>query len=106
MSLQIATPLSGAVVLKPDMSHVETDPDIFVAWETYAPVAWDLSDFGDVLDRLLRDQDLREKIAFNAFGTLQGWLRSDGFARRMQALFASSPVLKTTAESVFIPSPA
>jgi hypothetical protein len=87
MSLQIATPLSGAVVLKPDMSHVETDPDIFVAWETYAPVAWDLSDFGDVLDRLLRDQDLREKIAFNAFGTLQGWLRSDGFARRMQALF-------------------
>jgi hypothetical protein len=85
MSLQIATPLSGAVVLKPDMSHVETDPDIFVAWEAYAPVAWDLSHFRAVLDRLLRDQDLREKIAFNAsalFKSGLAWMASPVGCRR------------------------
>jgi hypothetical protein len=81
--------LSGAVLLKPDMSHVETDPDIFVAWETYAPVAWDLSDFREVVDRLLADGALRESIARKAHQTLQGWLRSDAFARRMQKLFRS-----------------
>ena len=37
--------LSGAVLLKPDMSHIETDPDVFVAGETYLPVRWDLADF-------------------------------------------------------------
>ena len=79
--------LSGAVVLKPDMSHVETDPDIFVAWETYAPVAWDLSNFGEVLDRLLSDSGLREAIARKAYQTLQAWLQSDAFAQRMQPLF-------------------
>ena len=79
--------LSGAVVLKPDMSHVETDPDIFVAWKTYAPVAWDLSDFRQVVDRLLADRPLREEIARNAYLAVHGWLKSDGFARHMQGLF-------------------
>jgi hypothetical protein len=75
--------LGGAVLLKPDMSHIETDPDIFVPWETYAPVAWDFSDFRDVLHRLISDPALRNRIATQAFTTLQTWLRSDAFARRM-----------------------
>lgn len=90
--------LSGAVVLKPDMSHVETDPDIFVAWETYAPVAWDLSNFGEVLDRLLSDSGLREAIARKAYQTLQAWLQSDAFAQRMQPLFR--PVSAACAPSI------
>ena len=96
--------LSGAVVLKPDMSHVETDPDIFVAWETYAPVAWDLSNFGEVLDRLLSDSGLREAIARKAYQTLQAWLLSDAFAQRMQPLFwpvsaACAPSIPALAEA-------
>lgn len=85
--------LSGAVVLKPDMNHIETDPDIFVAWKTYAPVAWDLSDFREVVDRLLADRSLREEIAGNAYRAVQGWLKSDRFARRMQGLFGSVPAI-------------
>jgi hypothetical protein len=79
--------MAGAVMLKPDMSHVETDPDIFVPWETYVPLAWDLSDFLDTLSRVLGDEGLRARIARQAFDTLQGWLRSDAFARRMAPLF-------------------
>jgi hypothetical protein len=80
--------LTGAALVKPDMSHVETDPDIFIPWETYAPVAWDLSDFGDVVQRLLRDEALRTKLATQAREVLRRWLASDAFARRMAPLLA------------------
>ena len=79
---------TGAVLVKPDMSHVATDPDIFLPWETYVPVAWDLSDLPDVLHRLLGDEPLRRKIASQAFETLRSWLTSDTFARRMAPLLA------------------
>lgn len=81
--------LAGAVLLKPDMCHIETDPDIFVPWETYAPVAWDLSDFGDVLQRLLADEALRARITAQAYDTLRRWLTSDAFARRMAPVLAA-----------------
>lgn len=81
--------LTGAVLLKPDMSHVETDPDIFVPWETYAPLAWDFSDFADVLHRLLADEALRLRITTQAHETLRRWLASDAFARRMAPLLAA-----------------
>ncbi|MFN3576006.1 MAG: glycosyltransferase [Tabrizicola sp.] len=81
--------ISGAVLLKPDMSHVETDPDIFVPWETYVPLAWDMSDLSDVLRRLLGDAALRERIASQAFDRLRAWVASDSFARQMAPLLAA-----------------
>ena len=33
----------GAVLLKPDMSHLRTEPNIYESWVTYVPVNWDLS---------------------------------------------------------------
>ncbi|WP_128515583.1 glycosyltransferase [Tabrizicola thermarum] len=80
--------LSGAVLVKPDMSHIVTDPDIFIPWETYVPVAWDLSDLPDALHRLLGDAALRSRIATQAFETLRKWLGSDRFARQMAPLLA------------------
>lgn len=80
--------MAGAVLLKPDMSHIETSPDIFVAWETYVPLKWDLSDFDDTVRRLAADQPLREKIARQAFDVLHTWLTSDQFARGMAPVFA------------------
>lgn len=79
---------AGAVLLKQDMAHVQTDPDIFVPWETYVPLRWDLSDFQDSVRRLAGDAALRERIADQAFGVLHDWLRSDKFARAMAPLFA------------------
>lgn len=81
--------LTGAVLMKPDMSHIETDPDIFVPWETYVPLAWDLSDFADVLHRLLADEALRIRITTQAHDTLRRWLASDAFARQMAPLLAA-----------------
>jgi hypothetical protein len=80
--------MTGAVLLKPDMGHVQTDPDIFVPWETYVPVAWDLSDFEATVRRVVGDEGLRSRIARQAFDLLHGWLKSDQFARSMSPLFA------------------
>ncbi|PVH28571.1 glycosyltransferase [Pararhodobacter oceanensis] len=80
--------MAGAVLLKPDMSHIETAPDIFVPWETYVPIAWDLSDFHDTVHRVAADAPLREKIAAQAFDTLHDWLNSEQFARSMAPLFS------------------
>lgn len=79
--------MAGAVLLKPDMSHIETAPDIFHPWETYVPLAWDLTDFEEVVRRLCADAVLRQRIARNAFGLLHDWLKSDAFARSMAPLF-------------------
>ena len=79
--------MAGAVLLKQDMSHIETNPDIFVAWETYAPVAWDMSDFAEVTGRLLDDPALRTRLARQAHAVLHRYLRSDAFARQMGPLF-------------------
>lgn len=79
---------AGAVLLKQDMARVQTDPDIFVPWETYVPLRWDLADFDETVRRLAADAALRERIAGQAFGVLHDWLRSDKFARAMAPLFA------------------
>ncbi|MCB1397422.1 MAG: glycosyltransferase family 1 protein [Rhodobacter sp.] len=77
----------GAVLLKPDMSHIETAPDIFVPWETYVPLRWDLEDFEDTARRLAGDATLRDRIAGQAHAVLKDWLASDAFARTMAPLF-------------------
>lgn len=46
---------AGALALKPDMSHMETWPDLFRTGETIATHCWDLSDLEETIDRLLAD---------------------------------------------------
>ena len=82
--------MAGAVLLKPDMSHIETRPDFFRAWETYVPLRWDRADFSTTLRRLLQDDALRSSIAERAYAVLHDYLHSDGLALQMRPLFADS----------------
>lgn len=79
---------NGAVLLKPDMSHIRTDPDIFVAGETYMPVRWDLSDFQEKVHLLLGDADLRARLSNRAFATLHHYAANNRFVDQMARLFA------------------
>jgi hypothetical protein len=47
--------LSGALLLKPDMSHMETYPDIYRDGKTMVAHRWDLTDFEDKLNEVLED---------------------------------------------------
>ena len=55
--------LTGGMLLKPDMSHMETWPDFFRAGETMATHGWDFGDFDAVLDAYLADDRMRVEIA-------------------------------------------
>lgn len=44
--------IAGSVLVKPDMSHVETWPDLYRAYETYVPISWDVEDLRDKIDRI------------------------------------------------------
>jgi len=68
---------AGAVLLKPDMSHISTNPDIYVPFETYVPIKWDMSDLNDKIHMLLQNDQLREKIAKSAFDTVKQSVHSD-----------------------------
>ncbi len=57
---------SGALLLKPDMSHLETWPDIFVANETYVPFSLDAEDLVDKAVYYLENEAERLRIARNA----------------------------------------
>jgi len=59
--------LNGSLLLKPDMGHLETWPDIFIPNETYVPFAWDGSDLVEKGRMFLEDEKERLRIARNAF---------------------------------------
>ncbi|EDM38333.1 hypothetical protein PBAL39_01922 [Pedobacter sp. BAL39] len=45
--------ISGALLVKPDMDHLKTFPDIYRAQETYIPVSWDMMNLEDTIDMLV-----------------------------------------------------
>ena len=74
---------AGALLIKPDMSHIETAPDIFLAGQTYLPCAWDFSDLGDVVERGLGDAALRREMIAHAYGLLHAFAAGDRFVTQM-----------------------
>ena len=66
--------LSGALLLKPDMSHIETWPDVFVPGETYAPFSWEAKDLVETAERYLGDEAERTRIARNAYDSYRSQL--------------------------------
>lgn len=58
--------LAGALLIKPAMDHIETNPNIYVPYETYVPVAWDFSDFQSQCLRYLQEESERRRIVENA----------------------------------------
>ena len=58
---------NGALLLKPDMSHLETWPDVFKPFETYVPFSWDADDLIEKAAAYLEDEEARKRIVRNAF---------------------------------------
>jgi hypothetical protein len=49
--------ICGALLLKPDMSHLETYPDLYCEGETYISHGWDLDDLSDKVASILENYD-------------------------------------------------
>ncbi len=76
----------GSLLVKPDMSHVETTPDIFRPHETYVPVQWDYADLEDKCSYYLNHPNERERIVASAFKVLEDFYGNLGFARILSEL--------------------
>lgn len=80
--------LCGCLLVKPDMGHIRTLPDLFVPGETYVPVAWDYGDLEAVCAPYLADERARIAIAAQAQQRLIDSLSADAFIARMGELLA------------------
>lgn len=58
---------AGALLLKPDMSHLRTWPDVYIPGETYVPVNWDGSNLIEKAEYYLNNHEERMRIARNGW---------------------------------------
>jgi hypothetical protein len=72
---------TGAVLVKPDMSHLRLAHEIFVPEETYVPIKWDLSDFRETIERLLATPSELRRISRNAYNLLNSITKAVSLAR-------------------------
>ena len=68
--------LGGSLLLKPDMSHVETWPDVFVPSETYVPFDWEGQDLVARARAYLTDEPARARVARRAYESYRDQLAS------------------------------
>jgi len=71
--------MCGSLLLKPDMSHVDTNPDIFQSGKTYVSLRWDFADLEEKLRYYLAHDEEREAITHNAFQVVSDYFRSGKF---------------------------
>ncbi len=86
---------TGSLLLKPDMSHLDCYPEVFVPNETYVPLAWDLSDFDEKVDYYLSHPAERETITRRAFELLNGYFHQQRFLEDMKPLLQRLGLEKT-----------
>jgi hypothetical protein len=65
--------LCGSLIVKPDMTHVETTPNVFRRDVTYVAVRWDYSDLEERCIYYLDHPDERRQITSAAFGVLEDY---------------------------------
>ncbi len=80
--------ISGALLVKPDMSHVVTTPDIYRPFETYIPVKWDLSDLQEKVKYYLKNVNERNEIVMNAVGVYADYFNKNQFSGSMREVLS------------------
>lgn len=69
----------GTLLVKPSMEHLITSPNIYVPYETYVPVGWDLKDLREKCAYYLEHPNEGRRIAENARRTLRRYFEESGF---------------------------
>ena len=59
------TYIAGAALIKPDMDHLQTWPDLYKKNQTYIPLSWRIEDWDKETDEIFSDERKLLKIARN-----------------------------------------
>ena len=57
--------IAGAALIKPNLDHLETWPNLYQKNKTYLPISWKIEDWDQEFDVLLDDEKLLLEIAKN-----------------------------------------
>lgn len=79
--------VTGAILLKPDMDHLETLPDLYEKGVTYHAVDWDLSDLPSAVEYILSHPDMRSDMARTAHQRLLNYVDTAQFVEDINFLF-------------------
>ena len=69
---------AGAVLIKPDMSHLRTEPNLYRDGETYIACRWDFADLPDKVSEILADEERRVFLTNNARLIARNYLKNSG----------------------------
>jgi hypothetical protein len=78
---------AGAVIIKQDMSHLDTMPGLYEPGVTYLPVKWDFSDLQEVVQTALQDEDLRTRLTQEAYRRVTDYISRSTFVADTGFLF-------------------
>jgi hypothetical protein len=78
---------AGAVLIKPDMSHLRTEPDLYRDGETYVACRWDFGDLAEKTNYVLSNGEKMASIAANARWTAKNYLEMSGPVNTYKDLF-------------------
>lgn len=79
--------ICGALLLKPDMSHLETYPALYRENETYVAHDWDLTDLTEKVDAILADYPRYIDIARNGQAEYRAHTQGRGARERFVSYF-------------------
>jgi hypothetical protein len=83
--------MSGAVLVKPHMSHIECVPDIYRPGETYISVRWDMTDLQQKVEAALVDPDGLRRMALRAFEVIKQHLKGERIVSWTRSLLDGAP---------------
>ncbi len=80
--------LMRSLLIKPDMSHVRTIPNIYSAGETYVPVHWEFQDLEEKCRYFLEHEAERVRIVEKAYRVLADFYEQNGFVAAVAQMLA------------------
>lgn len=87
--------ICGCLLVKPDMGHLQTYPDVFVPGETYVPVRWDFSDLIEKCEPYVADEAARLRVVTRAREVLEAATQPEAFLSRFADVLRHAGVLAT-----------
>lgn len=79
----------GNILIKPDMSHIETIPNIYIAGQTYISCKHDFSDLQEKIESVLGNYNYYSHIVENAKNRILGTMEHEKLAIYLHTLFSN-----------------